>query len=208
MPYQMIHLQIADALAQNHPMLLNNPEFFLGTISPDAIHARRSNTTTVEKYGTHLKPAGPDGLKEVTAYWAEQGRSPFHIGYGMHVMTDRLWTRFYPSAFPNIMRAEGGTRVDIYRPDVEWIDWTIYKRSPGAKRLLDLLRAAVPPARHPYLTSDEISRWRDDVIEWYEGEKLLAEGLPKVLTLKGTVAFMEEAVGKLEVLMGEDDRDE
>lgn len=201
MPYQMIHLLIADAFAKNHPTLVNSPDFFLGTISPDAIHARLSDTTVSEKYGTHLKPTGPDGLKEVTAYWMEQGRSPFHIGYGLHVLTDRLWTRHFPSAFPAVMRAEGGTKTEIYRPDVEWIDWTIYKRSPGARRLLALLRAAVPPAKHPYLTPGEISRWRDGVLEWYEGEKILSEGLPKVITVEGMAAFMAEAAEKLGVLL-------
>lgn len=202
MPYQMIHLLIADEFAQKHPNLLQSAEYYLGNIAPDAIHARRESTTAVEKYGTHLKPTGPDGLREVMAYWSEQKKSPFHVGYGMHVITDRLWTRHYPSVFPAVMRADGSTKTDIYRPDAEWIDWVLFERSPGAKRLLNLLQTAAPPASHPYLTSDEISRWRTIVIERYQGGGPSSTGLPVVMTVEATVAFMRGAVEKLHALMG------
>ena len=87
MPYQMIHLLIANAFAEKNPalsgtMLSNSSEFFLGVIAPDAIHARAPKTTAAEKYGTHLKPTGPDGLKEVQAYWMAQGRSSIKQGNG------------------------------------------------------------------------------------------------------------------------------
>lgn len=204
MPYQMIHLLIANAFAENQPVLLNNPEYYLGVIAPDAIHARSDTITAREKYDTHLKPTGPDGLSEVIAYWVDQKRNPFHIGYGLHVITDRLWTRYYPFAFPSVMHESGGTRTEIYRPDAEWIDRTIYKQSPNAKHLLGLLQVAVPPVAHPYLTADEINTWRHMIIKAYSTNEALREDLPKAMTVEGTFLFIHYALEKLKAVVGGD----
>ena len=43
MALPMVHLLAAWAWAQDKPELKNNPDFYLGTLSPDAIHIRDGN---------------------------------------------------------------------------------------------------------------------------------------------------------------------
>lgn len=201
MPYQMMHLLIADAYAVDKPWLSNNADFYLGIIAPDAIHMRAGNITDIDKYGTHLKPTGPDGLREVTAYWMEQTRTPFHIGYGVHVITDRLWTRHYPTAFPALMRANGSTITEIYRPDADWVDRTLQSQSPNSDRLLHLLSQAVAPPSHPLLTTAEIDQWRWHVMNEYMPPKPPAIKAPRIMNVDAIKTFMVYAVDRLTILV-------
>lgn len=201
MPYQMMHLLIAKAFAADKPRLREDAAFYLGVITPDAIHMRTGTVGAVEKYGTHLKPTGSNGLREVTAYWMEQTRTPFHIGYGVHVITDRLWTRYYPTAFPALMRLDGSTNTEIYRPDAEWVDRALQRQSPDSDRLVGKLRCATPPASHPLLTTDEMDRWRMHVISEYTAYQTPSMDKPKVMTMDRIETFMTFAVSQLNDLI-------
>ena len=99
MAFPLLHLLVADAYAKSRPALARDGAYYLGAIAPDAIHMRPGITKEVHKVRTHLFAKGPDGLPEVMAYWYEVGRTPFDIGYGVHVITDRLWVGYYPRRF-------------------------------------------------------------------------------------------------------------
>lgn len=195
-----MHLLIADAYAYDKPWLSDNAEYYLGVIAPDAIHMRSGTVTSVDKYGTHLKPTGPDGLREVVAYWMAQTRLPFHIGYGVHIITDRLWTRHYPIVFPSLMRPGGSTITEIYRPDADWIDRTLQIQSPNSIRLFKMLQQATAPPSHPLLTTNEIDQWRWHVIHEYVPPKPPAISLPVIMTMEAIHAFMAYAVSQLNAL--------
>ena len=45
----MVHLLVADLWAQGHPEYLDSPEYYLGAISPDAIHIDRAVPRSLRK---------------------------------------------------------------------------------------------------------------------------------------------------------------
>ena len=100
MALTMVHLLVADRWAEAHPGYRDNPEFYYGAISPDAIHIRDGGDKS-RKDEFHLhnwRSLHPD---EVIDYW--RGRfSPFDVGYGVHVLTDCQWVQRYTRCLPGI----------------------------------------------------------------------------------------------------------
>ena len=86
MALPMVHLLAAWAWAQDKPELKDNPDFYLGTLSPDAIHIRDGNDKS-RKNDIHLNNWRRPDPDSVLRYWMEHS-TPFDIGYGIHVLLD------------------------------------------------------------------------------------------------------------------------
>ncbi|WP_224754017.1 hypothetical protein [Paenibacillus terricola] len=114
MPWQMVHFAITDQIHNGSP----SPELFIGSISPDAIHARGS-ISREEKGLTHLVYKGIMPTKEmiwdkhdsyVSMKTTKEWRN-FVLGYFSHIYTDLRWTETLYTDFeqaysgdPNAMR--------------------------------------------------------------------------------------------------------
>ena len=105
MALMMVHLLVADLWAQGHPEYLDSPEYYLGAISPDAIHIRFHDDKS-RKDEFHLYNWQSLHREPVEAYWRER-RQPFDIGYGVHVLTDCQWVQRYRRTFPGIFLPDG-----------------------------------------------------------------------------------------------------
>ena len=99
MPLPMVHLVVANRLVDS--MEIGDPAgFFLGAISPDAVHMR-ANFTREHKAISHLS-TGTDKAQWFTnaVAFTKEGISAadaFAIGYGIHLMTDAVWREtLYP----------------------------------------------------------------------------------------------------------------
>ncbi len=197
--YPMAHLLVANAYAQDKPEFLLTPSFFLGAIAPDAIHMREN--PVISKFDTHLKARGENGLSEVMAYWYDVGRKPFDVGYGIHVITDRLWINFYRKAYPALQEPNGRTREAEYRPDVDWIDRTLYWTYGRNQMFYESLRLVSAPMDHPLLTAGEMHKWRDAVLSGFDGVQELPKGKPAVIMLGDVERFAREAARELKRLI-------
>ena len=140
MALTMVHLLAADLWARRHAEYLGCPEFYLGAISPDAIHIRYHGDKA-RKDEFHLYNWRSLHREPLLEYWRER-RGPFDIGYGVHVLTDCQWVQSYIRAFPAIIRPdpEGG-----------------YEMVAGHRRLhaADLAGLKTIPAIVRELTDDE-----------------------------------------------------
>lgn len=201
MAFPLLHLLVADAYAKGRPALERDGAYYLGAIAPDAIHMRPGITKEVHKVKTHLFAKGSDGLPEVMAYWYETGRTPFDIGYGVHVITDRLWVGYYRKVFPRLIGANGQTLAEIYQPDAAWIDRALYAGGAKARAFGPLLQSAPVPDAHPLLSGEEIDGWRRQVLALFDAVREFPRGDPAVMTLSGVQAFIPEAAARLEVLI-------
>ena len=111
MALPMVHLLAARRWAQGHPEYLECPEFYLGAISPDAIHVRDHDDKS-HKNAVHLNNWISPHPDEVLAYWRTR-EAPFDIGYGVHVLTDGQWVPRYRRLVPQVLLPDG--RVDTKR---------------------------------------------------------------------------------------------
>ena len=181
MALTMVHLLVADKWAQGHPEYADSPEYFLGAVSPDAIHVRDHNDKS-HKDEIHLYNWRQLHRASIEDYWHAH-RSAFDIGYGVHVLTDCQWVQRYITRLPGIMLPSGLLNTDIYYNDTFVTDFALYRADPRLEVILQMIARADIPGDHPLLTCDEFEGWRGIILEAYRG------ACPK----NGPVTFIDEA---------------
>jgi hypothetical protein len=173
----MVHLAVA---VRTLELIGSEPTsaFLLGSIAPDAIHMR-PNTTRSDKQKTHLL-SDASGLKDrhirrlLDCYRARGSAAlDFAEGYVAHILVDRAWTetvleslrRQLPAAMPH------AERRSLYYQESDQIDFDLYHQMPWRPAVWGLLAQAQPIDFEPLLTGDEIARWRDRTLDWFESLK-------------------------------------
>ncbi len=195
MALTMVHLLAADRWAQGHPAYRDCPEYYLGAISPDAIHIRDHDDKSHKDY-IHLHNWQLARPEEVAAYWREHA-SPFDIGYGIHVLTDGQWVPRYRERLSGLLRPDGMLNVDIYYHDTWVTDFFLCRTRPELPRILGMIERAAAPEDHPLLTADELAAWRDMTVEMYRGD-CPRQGAPQFVTPDYVLTFVEECVGLMD----------
>lgn len=189
MALQMVHLLVARQWAQAHEEYRDCPEFYLGAISPDAIHIRDGNDKS-RKNEIHLGNWTSPNVEGVLEYWMEH-HAPFDIGYGIHVLTDAQWVPRFRSRLPMLILPNGRLDAPIYYNDNYVTDFELYRERGGA-RLFDLVERGCVPEDHPLLTGYELSEWRKSMLECYRGECPMSEPV-KCITREYVEEFVAEA---------------
>lgn len=199
MAFPMAHLICAYEWARQRAFLASCPEYYLGAISPDAIHMR-AHSDRAMKCAVHLGIWQSDSPKSVLDYW-EKRRAPFDIGYGIHILTDWAWVHYYRARFSRELVDENDrVRPEIYYPDCDRADYLIFLNDGRLSRTLPLLRAAVPCADHPYLSADEIARWRERCLNIYN-QGLDISRPARVITQEVVENFLGEAAALVDALI-------
>ena len=130
-----------------HEAYLECPEFYLGAISPDAMHVRFHNDKS-HKDEFHLGNWGSVHVERVHEYWREHF-TPFDVGYGVHALTDGYWV---PSVKGDFSRSGRFPRAMCSFPpctitDVRQTDFRLYAEHPDRPRIFALLRVGHPGPR-------------------------------------------------------------
>lgn len=167
MALTMVHLLTADVWASRHAQYRDCPEFYYGVVSPDAIHVRDGYDKS-HKNEIHLNNWGTPHPEDVVAYWREH-RTPFDVGYGIHVLTDAQWVPRYRRLLPGLFKPDGKLDVERYYIDTFVTDFRLLNSNPRAKALLALLERAQTPDDHPLLTAYEFATWREMILTAYRG---------------------------------------
>lgn len=165
MALPMVHLLIARTWAQDKPELREHPDYYLGAISPDAIHVRDGNDKS-HKNEVHLNNWRRPDPASVEAYWRAHF-TPFDIGYGVHVLTDAQWAEGFRAELPELLLPSGKPDPDLYYNDTCVSDFALYATSPHTAFLMDMLEKGVCPAAHPLLSEYEFSQWKRATIDFY-----------------------------------------
>lgn len=181
MALPMVHLLAADRWAQRHPEYRDSAEFYYGVVSPDAIHVRDGNDKS-HKNEIHLNNWGSPHPQDVIDYWRRY-RSPFDVGYGVHVLTDGQWVPRFRERLKGMLLPDGRLNTDIYYNDTFVTDFALYHGEERLQALLDMIGRAQTPEAHPLLTRDEFSQWRDTLLRSYRGQ----------CPYHGEVRFVDEA---------------
>lgn len=152
----MVHLLAARNFAQRHEWLLDDPDFYLGAISPDAIHIRDKDDKS-HKNEIHLGNWTSPHPENVVHYWKKH-HTPFDIGYGVHVLTDCQWVPRYRHRIPQLVLPNGKSDIKAYYHDTVATDYRLYHKM--GKPLFDLVAKGKAPQNHPLLTYYELSEWQ------------------------------------------------
>lgn len=166
MALPMVHLLAAYAWAQDKPELVNNPDYYLGAISPDAIHIRDGSDKS-HKNATHMGNWREMLPSAIVGYWHTH-RSAFDIGYGIHALTDGMWTVRFHRELTGMLLPNGKPDPEIYYNDTLIVDFRLFHDHPLTPFLMDMLRRGSAPAGHPLLSAHEIDAWRRDTLAFYD----------------------------------------
>lgn len=199
MALTMVHLLAADRWARGHEEYLQDPGFFYGAISPDAIHVRDGNDKS-HKNEIHLMNWNSPHPEEVLAYW-ERHAAPFDIGYGVHVLTDGQWVPRFKARLPGMMRPDGKLNTDIYYNDTFVTDFRLYHANPRLGEVLRLIEIADTPDDHPLLTAYELSRWRTMILDTYRGECPAHEHV-RFVDEEYVMSFVDDCIGLIDDVFG------
>ena len=150
MALSMVHLLLARAWAQGHEAYLECPEFYLGAISPDAMHVRFHNDKS-HKDEFHLGNWGSVHVERVHEYWREHF-TPFDVGYGVHALTDGYWVPSVKGDFPDLVDPARDVLIPaLYYNDVRQTDFRLYAEHPGQTAHLRALACGhLPPRGSPH----------------------------------------------------------
>lgn len=196
----MVHLLVADLWAQGHPEYLTSPEYYLGAISPDAIHIRDHDDKS-RKDEFHLYNWRSLHREPVEAYWRDH-HAPFDIGFGVHVLTDCQWVPRYVERLPGLMSLNGKLDTGIYYNDTFVTDFELLHATPRLQAMLDLIETAEVPDDHPLLTRYEFSEWRREMLEAYRG-KCPRHDPVKFIDTRYVLDFVEDSIPLINEIYGE-----
>lgn len=198
MALSMVHLLVARRWAREREDLFSSAQFYLGAISPDAMHVRFHDDKS-HKDEFHLGnwlSVHPEG---VYAYWQEH-HTPFDLGYGIHALTDGHWVPTVKRDFPDMVNERGALIPALYYNDAYQTDFDLYRLWPQRRAVFALLAAADAPADHPLLTQEEISAWREQQFSFYEKPCPYAAPVTRV-TVEYALRFVEDLVPRLDEII-------
>jgi hypothetical protein len=135
MPLPMVHMSITVNIFRNKGLEVD-PQFLLGSISPDAIHMRE-NTTREDKGKTHFymqKYTSVEDLfeNELRPFFdplrSDDQRFMFAKGYISHVLTDLLWLH---TVYGNFRKKITEDHIEddrtLYYMETDQIDFNLFK---------------------------------------------------------------------------------
>ena len=170
MAFPMVHLAVAYKWAENYnKAVFNSPEFYLGAISPDAIHSR-PDVDRDDKRKTHLQVNSRDGDFRYIPEFILKHSNPFGIGYVVHLITDYHWIHYYLNNFPGLFDENGKTIPALYYNDTDQVDYMLYDKLPYRQFMFDMMEKAVSPDLDDLLTSGEIESWKQRTLHWFEND--------------------------------------
>lgn len=202
MALTMVHLLAADNWAAGHRRYADSPEFFLGAISPDAIHIRDHGDKS-RKDLFHLYNWQSPHPDKVVEYWREH-RAPFDIGYGVHVLTDAQWVPRYKARLKGLFRPDGRLDIDRYYNETFITDFKLYRVIPRLREILDMIETAEAPSDHPLLTAGEFDQWRRKIVAAYRGE-CPKTGVAQYVDEAYVLSFAAECVPMIDAVYGRSD---
>jgi len=204
MPLPLVHLAIAyKILAAGFPVQ-DPAQFYLGSISPDAIHMRNGNTRT-DKNHTHLLPGDKlwndiprkEGIATVRKFFHGRGMyTDFAYGYSIHILTDMYWIHDVFARFKLDYKndtAHAETLVATYYHDTDLVDYNIYNNAPWRGEVWQLLQDAACNNFLDLLSAQEIRLWARRTLQWFnEPENAYKfSGQPKYITLPIVENFID-----------------
>jgi len=191
----MVHLLCAHRWAQGKSEYEDCGEFYLGAISPDAVHVRDHDDKSNKNF-VHLNNWLSPDFESVQAY-LQKHHSSFDAGYALHVLTDCQWVPIYRAECPDLFAEDGKLNIPLYYHDTYVADFELLRRHEALKKILRLIKNADAPENHPLLQREHFLSWRDGIIDQYE-KNCPFDGEARAVTVEFIESFVDRAMPVIE----------
>lgn len=205
MPLPMVHLAVARKIALSYERLKDCPEYYLGSISPDAIHMRK-NSSRNDKCMTHLKDENgwqDNAINFIKSHSLDDDIS-FYLGYGVHLLTDIIWYESIFSDFKSAYLKDSLPDKEMllwYYNDTDVIDIRLYNELEDRPLIWSLLKEAKYNNVDNLLSSEEIKVWNNHVHSWFDDKEIDKYRPQKYISYDEVKTFMDEAVDTIHSLI-------
>lgn len=207
MPLPMVHLAVAREYAKGKSDLISCPEYYLGSISPDAIHMR-ANAQKSDKKITHLSAEDGESWKaNVTGFISrskDKSDYNFILGYGIHILTDIIWNE---TLFREFKQKYENDPVPIqemtwaYYNDTDKLDFDMYREFEWREEIWELLKKAKSVGIDGILSSDEIEAWKYRTLHWFDKGESEHKNPIRYIFLDDIYVFIQRAGEKIKSIL-------
>jgi hypothetical protein len=186
MPYQMVHMCIAKKVLELNPsVIIDLPQYYLGSLAPDAVHFR-ADFTPEDKKASHLC-VGDERWGEVTNNdaWLENIKKflcmhrgseniDFIYGFCVHCLTDlrnniEIWSPFKLKYYGSLIMSDYGSGYDgegikkFHADDLD-ADLRVYYTSDFRDEIWNALSKSKGVDLDGIVHEDELNKIRDHIL--------------------------------------------
>lgn len=203
MPLPMVHLSTAEKI--NTLQCLKSPEFYLGSISPDAVHMR-AGFVRDDKTRSHCNARVFAAIEELAPLCVRIENSAgkereFLLGYLVHILTDLFWEdtifKMYGERYEMDPAPIQDRRMGYYN-DTDQLDFAIYEKESWRPKVWEMLTQAEDFAVEEAVTMDEVAAWKHRTLNWYNSGKSQHTNPIKYISYEDLDGFTSYAAQKCE----------
>jgi hypothetical protein len=207
MPFTMTHLCIANNISIKLSKHIDNlPQFYLGSISPDAVH-NRTNYISEYKAASHLclkgeiwgMVSGNDNwIKNVLQFLDKHkntSNNSFLLGYCTHILSDiynniTVWTPFREKNKNELKKGYGG----LYHTESNKIDINFALTCPERSIFWSNIEQSKAIDFEHLIFANEIEEQKTKILyDWYSDKEIQEISSNKIITYEETLQFIENA---------------
>ena len=203
MPLPMVHLSTAVKI--NTLQGLKIPEFYLGSISPDAVHMR-TGFVREDKTRSHCNARELAAIDELDSLCAmikkRMGKErEFLLGYLVHILTDLFWEDTILKTYGERYAADATPIQDkrmAYYNDTDQLDFYFYEKESWRPEIWKMLDRAENFSVEGAVNKDEVAAWNQRTLNWYSSGKSQHTNPIKYITYEDLDNFTSYAAEKCE----------
>lgn len=203
MPLPMVHLSTAVKISTLQGM--KSPEFYLGSISPDAVHMR-TGFVRDDKTRSHCNARMLAAIDELDSFCVMIEKSvgkekEFLIGYLVHILTDLFWEDTILKTYNERYVADPTPIQDkrmAYYNDTDQLDFTFFEKESCRPEIWEMLIQAKEFAVEDAINTDEVIAWKHRTLNWYNSGKSQHTNPIKYITYEDLDNFTSYAAEKCE----------
>jgi hypothetical protein len=203
----MTHLHIARNIDQRFPETIKDlPQFYLGTVAPDAVHNRAGYTSEYKK-ASHLCVGNERwGMFTNNGEWIENvlkfldnnrnsENYDFILGYVCHILSDiynniAVWTPFRLKFPEELLKGYGG----LYHQESEKVEIDLALKEENKDNFWVHLEKSKATGLNDMVFAEEVEIQKENILyKWYNGKKYQDTSANKLITIEGTMKFAEDA---------------
>ena len=186
MALPIVHLYVSNEIYNLGLKINDLSQFYLGVISPDAIHMRKENNRD-DKNKVHFIPDGKKwmDINEIEYYDfittfvrtnLNKTKMEFILGYGVHLLTDMHWFKEIWVDYVQKYTKDSSPIQDersAYYNDTDIIDQLLFNEIEWRKDIWEKLKNVECNDFLNILTCNEIELWKERTLHWFDDKNFL-----------------------------------
>ncbi|MHC1694900.1 MAG: hypothetical protein AB9835_06460 [Eubacteriales bacterium] len=197
MPLPMVHFQAAYKIEEQFNVK-NRAEYYLGSISPDAVHMRSDFKREI-KGTSHLWDADKAKHRENVRKFLHENsgglNADYFKGYCVHILTDICWEGSVYALYKSRFSEDKNPLQDerwAYFNDTDQLDFLLHMEWIHTPEIWDLLKGINISLADTFVSDKEVNAWNERTLHWYDSGESQHKNPIKYITIRDIENFIME----------------